>query len=225
MGAKDAYARAREAIDDARRRACERRARPWLVMLACACVAVAAKPPPEAFYAHCVRTRAVRRTMYDVALGRTSPAWVCSNSGASALVRKAPFSCHDGAVATVCRARDGAAFVGAAGAWWRVPFPLDLVVNTLVHVIRVNNALLSLVSLGVVGVLALKTLKALKLVVLGAFGASAAYFGLPKYAGAPRWAIALTAGLYYLAYRKHLLDGVLHVAKAMRPPPRHRRRR
>ena len=223
---ESSYARAKKMMDDAREMARDARvARPWFA--ACAVVAVWAwtKPPPETFYAHCVRARAVRRTVGDVVLaGAISPTWVCSNSGVRALVRKAAFTCHDGVVATVCRTRDGAAFVGALGTWMRVPFPLHVVVNVLVHVIRVNNALLSLASLGVVGVVAMKTLKALKLLALGVFGAAAVYFGFPRYAGVPRWSIALTAGLYYVAYRKHLLDGVLRVAKAMKLPPRHRHR-
>ena len=219
------YARAKRMMDDACAIARDARTRPWFAALAVVAAMAWMKPPPEAFYAHCVRARAVRRTVRDVVFaGAISPTWVCSNSGASALVRKAAFTCHDGVVATACRTRDGEAFVGALGTWIRVPFPLDVVVNALVHVIRVNNALLSLASLGVVGVVAMKTLKALKLLALGVFGAAAVYFGFPRYAGVPRWSIALTAGLYYLAYRKHLLDGVLRVAKAMKPPPPRRHR-
>jgi len=227
MSFQSSYARAKGMMDDARAIARDAaRTPPWFA----AAVAIVAawvwtKPPPEAFYAHCVSARSVRRTVGDVVLaGAMSPTWVCSNSGVRALVQKAAFTCHDGVVATVCRTRDGAAFVGALGTWMRVPFPLDVVVNALVHVIRVNNALLSLASLGVVGVVAMKTLKALKLLVLGVFGGAAVYFGFPRYAGVPRWSIALTAGLYYVAYRKHLLDGVLRVVKAIKPPPRRRHR-
>ena len=181
------------------------------------------KPTTESFYAHCVEHEDVlTRTTFEVAF-RSSPRWVCSSSHAFAFAREAPYACRDALVATACRTRDGAAYVGALGRWVRAPRALAPVVITLVNVIMVHKAACGAVVAVIAGLAALKTLKLLKTLVLGVFAAAAAYVALPRYLGVPRSSIAITAGMYFVAYRRGVFDGALRLAKRLQPARKKKR--
>jgi len=219
---RDAARRARRAVEDVVDRA--RDARVLAVVLAL-CVLAGTNPSAESFHAACVEGAFVERSTLD-ALTMRARGRVCSNYGlARALrLRKPTYGVHDLVIASVARTRrDARHYVGALGAWTRVPKALNFIPTVLVNVYRVHATVLALVALGALGALAVRALRLIKTVVFGVAGVAATAYAAPRACDAPLWSIALCVAMWGYAYKKHYLDGVVGALKALKPPPKHRR--
>lgn len=196
-----------------------------LAALALARILWLCHPTPESFHAHCVR----QSSEIIGSTGFTTKAWACSNGGllrAARLVGPA-YSTSDLGVVTFARVeRTSTHFVGALGAWMRIPRTFNLLPAIVIHVYRIHATILALLAVGIIGMIVMRVLKVVKAALTAAVGGALAVWLAPKVFGAPLWSLALSGGIWAYLYKtqRWLFDGSVRTIKRLAPPPRRGKR-